>query len=91
MITGTLLSIGSSFIHWLLGLLPVITVPSWLTGSNSAMTTVFTDAGLMGVWFPAGLLISVLAGLLLILTVGFGIKVARMVASFFTAGGGSAG
>jgi hypothetical protein len=90
-ITTWILEIGGNFFHWLLGLLPTITAPSWLTDNNGAMTTVFTDAGLMGVWFPSTLLISALLGLLVILATGFGIKVVRVVASFFTAGGGSAG
>ena len=91
MITDWILSAGASLIHWLFSVLPTITAPTWLTSNNSAMSTVFADAGSMGVWFPSTLLIEVLTGLLVILGVGFGIKIARMVASFFTAGGGSAG
>jgi len=44
----------------------------------------------MGVWFPSTLVITVLTGVLALWLVGFGIKIVRIVASFFTAGGGSA-
>lgn len=91
MVTGWLLGAFAALFHALLGALPTITAPSWLTSNNSAMTTVFADAGSMGVWFPSTLLIAVLTGLLVIMGIGFAIKIARMVASFFTAGGGSAG
>jgi hypothetical protein len=89
-ITEALLRVGAGILHVLAGLFPPVAVPSWLSGSDSAFTTVFTAADSMGVWFPATLLLAVLAGLLALWLVGFTIKIARMVLSLFTAGGGSA-
>lgn len=77
-------------LHALLSVLPVVEVPSWLSGSDSAFSTVFSAAGSMGVWFPSTLVVTVLVGLLAIWLTAFGVKVVRMVLSLFTAGGGSA-
>lgn len=90
MITEWVLSVGQWLLHALLIALPTVTVPTWLSSNNSAFTSVFQAAGSMGVWFPTTLVVSVLAGVLALWVVGFGIKIVRIVASFFTAGGGSA-
>lgn len=90
MITEWLLTVGQTILHALLSVLPTVTAPTWLTDTTGAAATVFSAAGSMGVWFPAPLLLTVLAGLLTLWVAGFAIKLVRMVASFFTAGGGSA-
>lgn len=90
MITGALLEAGAWLLHVLLSALPVVTVPDWLASISGAMSLVFQAAGSMGVWFPAGLLVTVLMAVLSLWLVGFAIKIVRIVASFFTAGGGSA-
>jgi hypothetical protein len=86
-----LLSLGAYLLHALMSVLPTVTAPAWLTDTSGAAATVFSAAGSMGVWFPAPLLLTVLSGLLVLWLSGFAIKLVRMVASFFTAGGGSAG
>ena len=91
MITEWLLTAFGWLLHSLLSVLPVVTVPDWLSGNDSAFGMVFSAAGSMGVWFPSTLVISVLTGVLALWLIGFGIKLVRVVASFFTAGGGSAG
>ena len=91
MITQALMSMMTAIVHFLMGLLPVVSVPAWLSSSDNAFSTVFSAAGSMGVWFPAPLLITVLSALLVLWVTGFGIKIGRMVLSIFTAGGGSAG
>lgn len=90
MITEWVLGVGGWLLTALLAALPTVTVPTWLSGNDSAFSTVFSAAGSMGVWFPSTLVISVLTGVLALWLVGFGIKLVRIVASFFTAGGGSA-
>jgi hypothetical protein len=89
-VTGWIVQRLAAVLHFIMGLLPVITVPSWL-GTSGPMGTIFQDAALMGVWFPMGLLVTVLGAVLAAWLVGFGIKLTRIVASFFTVGGGSAG
>jgi len=90
MIVDWLLGLGTLLLTALCSVLPVVTVPSWLSSNGSVFSTVFADAGSMGVWFPAPLLITVLTAVLAFWLVGFTIKLARMVLSLFTAGGGSA-
>lgn len=90
MITDWVLGVGGWLLHALISVLPVVAVPAWLTGNDSAFATVFSAAGSMGVWFPSTLVVSVLSGLLVIWLASFVVKVARMVLSLFTAGGGSA-
>lgn len=74
----------------LMGLLPDVSVPTWLDDAADATAVVFEFAQDMGVWFPVTLLIAVLGALLSTWGIGFGIKIVRMVASFATGGGGSA-
>lgn len=90
MIAEWVLGVGAALLHAVMGALPVVSAPDWLTDNNGAFSTVFQAAGSMGVWFPAPLLIIVLSGLLVLWLAGFTIKLARMVLSLFTAGGGSA-
>ncbi len=90
MITDWILAAGGWLLHALTSALPTIAVPSWLSGNDSAFSTVFSAAGSMGVWFPSTLVVAVLSGLLVIWLASFVVKIARIVLSLFTAGGGSA-
>lgn len=90
MITGLVLQFLALLASALLGVMPSVPVPSWLTAQSGPLGTVFADLTSMGVWFPVGLMTTVLAAYFAIKLVGFGIKVARIAASFMTGGGGSA-
>lgn len=90
MITDYLLQFIGTVSHALLGVLPVVAVPDWLTGLSGAVGNVLQIAGSMGVWFPGGLALTVITACLALWLTGFGIKLARMVLSLFTGGGGSA-
>lgn len=89
MVTDYLITTFTSVVHAVLSVLPTITVPSWLSQSGP-VATVFSDAGSMGVWFPTPLAVSVAAAIFAAWAIGWAIKLARIVASFLTAGGGSA-
>ena len=89
MVTDAIIGWFFNVVGFLLDLLPTVTVPDWLSASGP-MATVMTYAGSMGAWFPAQLVVTVLLGVLAAWGVAFAIKLARIVASFFTAGGGSA-
>jgi uncharacterized membrane protein len=73
-----------------LSILPTVPVPDWLTGADSAIGTVFQDAGLMSVWFPIGLATTILVALGGIWLAGLAVKFARIVISLMTGGGGGA-
>lgn len=90
MITGLILKFFGFVLHAVLSVLPTISVPSWLTSADGAITTVFQAAGSMSVWFPIALASTVLLAVLAIWAVAFGIKAARIVVSLFTGGGGGA-
>lgn len=90
MITGLILRMLADVASALLNALPHIGVPSWLS-DNGAIGQVFQAAGSMGVWFPVALASTVLLAVVGIWLAGFGVKVARMVISVFTGGGGGAG
>jgi hypothetical protein len=79
-----------SILHVVLGALPVVEVPTWMD-TTGPMATVFGYAASMGVWVPTTLLVTVLGALLAAWLMGFAIKAIRIVASFMTVGGGSAG
>jgi hypothetical protein len=70
--------------------IPDIPVPGWFTGSIAAIQALFGAATTMGVWVPVPLAISVAALLFTALMGGAIIKLVRIIASFLTAGGGSA-
>lgn len=76
-------------LNLVLSALPTVPVPDWLDASGF-MGTVFQHVGGLGVWFPIPLLVTVLGALVAVWVVAFGIKVVRIIASFFTLGGGSA-
>jgi hypothetical protein len=90
MVTEAIFGFFVNLFDWLLGTLPEVQVPDWLNATSAAAGTVFGYAQSMGVWFPSGLALTVVGTLMGIWVVSFGIKVARMILSLFTAGGGSA-
>ena len=90
MIIKWFLELIVGLINWLLSLLPVFTVPPWMGDVAGVVGTVFGFADSMSAWFPAALVFTVAGTVLTVWAVSLAIKIARIVASFFTAGGGSA-
>lgn len=90
MIVQWFLQALTAVVAFMLGLLPTIAVPSWLTTAGSAVSTVLGYASTMGAWIPLDVGLTVVGAFLSCLAASFGIKLVRIVLSFFTAGGGSA-
>jgi hypothetical protein len=90
MITEALMSVLSGFVNAVLGSLPVIPVPTWLSDLSGGVSTIAGYGAGLGVWMPVPLIVAVISTLLAAWLIAFGIKVARIVASFLTLGGGSA-
>lgn len=90
MITEWVIGVLVGAVHGLLGTLPVMTPPAWLTGAAGNASTVMGTVNGMGTWMPWPILLTVSAACLTTWLVGFGIKVVRIIASFVTLGGGSA-
>lgn len=92
MITAALLAVVVSLVVVpLLSAFPHVDAPSWLTDISGPLGTVMQGAASMSVWWPIGLTGTVAAAVFGAWLLGFGIKLARIVASYLTLGGGSAG
>jgi hypothetical protein len=91
MITEALANFFLGLVAALLSFLPTNDPPAWLTGIGGAIGTVYGYAGQMGVWFPVTLVRNVALAVLGAMLAGFVVKVVRIIASFVTVGGGSAG
>lgn len=93
MITTLILHLALMLVGLLL--VPVVALipgpPDWLTSHTGAIAHVFDQAQHLGAWFPVGIVSTVVVFLAGIWAVAFVIKLGRIAASFFTAGGGSAG
>lgn len=79
-----------SLIEAVVNLLPTGNPPGWLQGWGAKVSDVLGYAAGLGAWIPLSLSVTVITALLACIVLGFVIKVVRIVASFFTAGGGSA-
>lgn len=90
MVTDAILHALGSFVAWVLGLFPTITLPDWLTTVTDFIASVVTGALQLGNWIPWPLVGLAFVFVWLSFGIAFAIRVGRIVASFFTAGGGSA-
>ena len=68
-----------------------LTMPDWWASVDGALATLGTAAAGIASWVPVGDAVTVAGFVLACVGIGFGIRLVRIVASFFTAGGGSAG
>lgn len=91
MITDAILNFFLGIVGSLLSFLPTNAPPAWLTSIGGAVGTIYGYSAQMGVWFPVTLVRNVVLATLAAMLTGFVIKVGRIVASFITVGGGSAG
>jgi len=91
MITEAVSNFFLGIVAALLSFLPTNEPPEWLSQISGAVGTVYGYAGLMGVWFPVTLVRNVVLAVLAAWLAGFVVKAVRIVASFVTVGGGSAG
>jgi hypothetical protein len=81
-IVGLLSAVGDLFGH--------LDMPSWWASVDGAIATVSGYAAGFGFWFPFSAAVNGLEFVVACIGIGLLIKVIRIVASFFTAGGGSA-
>ncbi len=92
MITDAVLMWLSDFFVGLIGTLPDFNSPAWLTDTlPDGIQTVGQYASKMGPWIPYDAVGLVLATVAAIVGIALAIRLVRIVASFLTLGGGSAG
>jgi len=90
MIADAVISVFVWIIKAVVGLLPTGAAPAWLDDGAGYMAEIFGLVSGLGAWVPVSLAVTVVAAVLACVVIGFLIKVIRIVASFLTAGGGSA-
>lgn len=90
MIVEWALTVVGFIVDKIFTVMPDLPVPGWFTGAGTAVAGLFSAAGSMGVWIPIPLALNVMGVLFAAMFGGALIKLARIVASFLTAGGGSA-
>lgn len=91
MVTEALLGVISAFLGWLIDLLPDWNPSASLSGDAAGFFgSAWTWLGSMHMWLPMGVLVAAVGLYLSGIAVAVGVKVARIAASFLTAGGGSA-
>lgn len=91
MITDALIATAAAVVEWVLGLFPVIPVPSWVGTVSGGFALMFGYVNSLGAWLPTGLLFTVAGTVLACVVAGLVIKVLRSLLSYFLAGGGSSG
>lgn len=90
MITEALISWVTGFIGWIVERFAVPEVPSWLTGAPAQISDLGAKLAGTGQWIPWEIAQTVLSAVALCIAAGITVKLVRIVASFLTAGGGSA-
>lgn len=91
MVTDALLDFVAWLVETVVGWFPDSEPPTWLAQIGNMGAVLGDGVNSMGAWLPIGLGFQVIQAVVVCLGVGLLIKVARIVASFVTAGGGSAG
>lgn len=98
--TTWLMSVVVAVFQWLLDLLggglgylvrmlPDVPVPSWVGDAVAMIISIMGPVTQMSAWIPAEVFIPVLGGVLAVSAVALAIRIARIVASFATLGGGA--
>lgn len=90
MVTAAVIDVLAMILMAILDAIPETEVPDWLNSASNVIPVVFNFAGSMGVWFPWSTLGIVTLSVLGCWSAAFIIKIARIVISHVTGGGGSA-
>jgi hypothetical protein len=91
MVTEWILDLLVSFWEWLISSIPWPEPPEWFEQLEDGIGFINDHITGLSAWLPFPLLGTVLTAVFTLLLLSLGLKVARIVASFLTAGGGSAG
>lgn len=90
MITQLIVNALAALFTAIIGLFPQVPVPGWVSSGQSSIASVVTAAQGFDNWLPVGLMFNVVGVVIAARLVGYSIKGIRILASFLTAGGGSA-
>lgn len=90
MIVEALVDVLFGIVEFVIGLIPTTAAPVWIADASGYLETLWGYGAGLGAWVPWSLVGTVFASVLSCVAIGLVIKLVRIVASFFTAGGGSA-
>lgn len=90
MIWDLIVRMFMGLVRGIIGLLPTSGPPGWVSEAGQYIETGVDKVGGLSAWVPLETAMMVLAAVMACIAAGFFIKIMRIVASFFTAGGGSA-
>lgn len=90
MIVEALFTVLTGLVEFILDLLPTTDAPEWMLLAPYFLNVAVGYGSGLGAWIPWSLVGQVFGAVLASVGIGFTIKVVRIIASFFTAGGGSA-
>lgn len=91
MIFDAIIAVFVGLLKAIAALIPKADVPAWFTSASGTLSDWLGYASSVGVWVPIPLMLTVMSAILVSIVTGFVIRLVRVIASFFTAGGGSAG
>lgn len=90
MIFEGIVNVFVGFVNFVLSLFPQVGPPDWMEEGAVRLDDAFGYAAGLGAWIPWSVVGMVFSAVMACVVLGFTIKLVRIAASFFTAGGGSA-
>lgn len=90
MIVELLFTIFIALVRLAIALIPTGAAPAWFSDVGDAYGVVWSYGSGLSAWLPWSTLAQSLGAMLAAVGIAFGIRVVRVVISFFTGGGGSA-
>lgn len=88
-VVAWVLSYLSTPLDWLIGQIPTIDLPSWAVPIPAMVHTMMTYAAAMAFWVPVELLSPVVGFVVGSFLICMGIRLARIIASIASGGGGA--
>jgi len=89
MVTEWFANAMSSVLQWLVAGIPLPPPPDWFGDAASFFTMVGTYMAWFQPWAPVSLVLAIMGLWVITFTLSIGLKLARMVLSFVTFGGGA--
>lgn len=90
MIVEGIVKVVVAFFEFALGLLPTRSTPGWMDDMGASMNIVWGHAAGLGAWIPWSTVAYVIGAVVACMIFGLQVRLARIVISLFTGGGGSA-
>lgn len=95
MVSDSIIQALASFLTWVLGQMPSLGLPTYITGTGAGTLSGTVSSAVQAIngfgnYLPASQIVGAVALAVGGITVAVVVKIVRIIASFLTAGGGSA-